>query len=102
MSHLGRQIARLLGSSLEGASADALRGRALADDPSANEARISTEVFLFHKYLLMQACVGLFPTSEVDYVVGELVAALNEGANGLEFSHEQQKAMELMWQQRAA
>jgi len=50
----------------------------------------------------MQACVGVFSTSEIDYVVGELFAVLNEGANGLEFSHEQQKAMELMWQQRAA
>ncbi|MDQ1292110.1 MAG: hypothetical protein QG615_1921, partial [Nitrospirota bacterium] len=35
---LGRQIARLLGSSLEGASADALRELALAYDPSANDA----------------------------------------------------------------
>jgi len=71
-------------------------------DPSANEARISAEVFLFHKYLLMQACVGVFPQSEVDYVVGGLFAALNERASGLEFSSERQKAMEQMWQERAA
>ena len=100
--NIGRQIARLLGSSLEGASADTLRELALAYDPSANEARISAEVFLFHKYLFLQACVGVFPTSEVDHVVGGLFAALNERASGLEFSPERQQAMEQMWQQRAA
>ncbi len=82
---LGRQLARLLGSCLEGASGDELRELARAYDPSANEARISAEVFVFHKYLLMQACVGVFPTSEVDHVVGGLFAALNERANGMEF-----------------
>ena len=99
---LGRQLARLLGSCLEGASGDVLRELARAYDPSANEARISAEVFLFHKYLLMQACVGVFPESEVDHIVGGLCAALNERASGLEFSPERQKAMEHMWQQRAA
>jgi hypothetical protein len=99
---VGRQLARLLGSCLEGVSGDELRELARAYDPSANEARISAEVFLFHKYLLMQACVGVFPKSEVDYVVGGLFAALNERADGLEFSLERQKAMEKMWQQRAA
>jgi hypothetical protein len=98
---LGRQLARLLGSCLEGASGDELRELARAYDPSANEARISAEVFLFHKYLLMQACVGVFPESEVDHVVGGLFAALNERASGLEFSPERQQAMEQMWQQRA-
>lgn len=99
---LGRQLARLLGSCLEGASGDELRELARVYDPSANEARISAEVFLFHKYLLMQACVSVFPTSEVDYVVGGLFAALNERASGLEFSAERQQAMERMWQERAA
>lgn len=99
---IGRQLARLLGSCLEGASGDELRELARVYDPSANEARISAEVFLFHKYLLMQACVGVFPTSEVDYVVGGLFAALNERASGLEFSSERQTAMEQMWQERAA
>lgn len=98
---LGRQLAHLLGSCLEGASGDELRELARAYDPSANEARISAEVFLFHKYLLMQACVGVFPQSEVDYIVGGLFAALNERASGLEFSVERQLAMEQMWQQRA-
>ncbi|HYR60789.1 MAG TPA: hypothetical protein VEM37_05475, partial [Nitrospiraceae bacterium] len=99
---LGRQLARLLGSCLEGASGDVLRELARAYDPSANEARISAEVFLFHKYLLMQSCVGVFPESEVDHIVGGLSAALNERASGLEFSPERQKAMEQMWQMRAA
>ena len=99
---LGRQLARLLGSCLEGASGDELRELARTYDPSANEARISAEVFLFYKYLLMQACVGVFPKSEVDYLVGGLCAVLNERASGLEFSAERQKAMEHMWQQRAA
>ena len=99
---LGRQLARLLGSCLEGASGDELRELARAYDPSANEARISAEVFLFHKYLLMQACVGVFPESETDHIVGGLFAALNERASGLEFSPERQQAMEDMWQQRAA
>ncbi len=98
---LGRQLARLLGSCLEGASGDELRELARAYDPSANDARISAEVFLFHKYLLTQACVGVFPPSEVDYIVGGLFAALNERASGLEFSAERQLAMEQMWQQRA-
>ena len=99
---LGRQLARLLGSCLEGASGDVLRELARAYDPSANEARISAEVFLFHKYLLMQSCVGVFPEPEVDHIVGGLCAALNERASGLEFSPERQKAMEHMWQLRAA
>ena len=58
---LGRRIARLLGAALEGLSAEALRELARAYDPAANEARISAEVFLFYKFLLMQACVGVFP-----------------------------------------
>ena len=99
---IGCQLARLLGSCLEGVSGDELRELARAYDPSANDARISAEVFLFHKYLLMQACVGVFPKSEVDHVVGGLFAALNERASGMEFSSERQKAMEQMWQQRAA
>lgn len=99
---LGRQLACLLGSCLEGASGDVLRELARAYDPSANEARISAEVFLFHKYLLMQACVSVLPQSEVEHVVGGLFAALNERANGMEFSPERQKAMEQMWRQRAA
>ena len=99
---LGRQLARLLGSCLEGASGDLLRELARAYDPSANDARISAEVFLFHKYLLMQSCVGVFPEPEVDHIVGGLCAALNERASGLEFSPERQQAMEQMWQLRAA
>jgi hypothetical protein len=99
---LGRQLARLLGSCLEGASGDLLRELARAYDPSANEARISAEVFLFHKYLLMQSCVGVFPESEVDHIVGGFCAALNERASGMEFSPMRQKAMEQMWQLRAA
>jgi hypothetical protein len=99
--NLGRQIARLLGSSLEGASADALRELALAHDPSANDARISAEVFLFHKFLLMQACVGVFPESHVEHVVGGFFAALNEKMSGLELGSDRQQAMEQMWQLRA-
>lgn len=98
---LGRQIARLLGSALEGPSAEALRELARAYDPSAEEVRISAEVFLFHKYLLMQACVGVFPESQVDHVVGGLFAALNERARGLELSSDRQQAMERIWRQRA-
>ncbi|MDZ4734525.1 MAG: hypothetical protein SGJ16_13195 [Nitrospirota bacterium] len=99
---LGRQLARLLGSCLEGASGDVMRELARAYDPSASEARISAEVFLFHKYLLMQACVGVFPKSEVDHIVGGLFAALNERASGLEFSPVRLQALEQMWQLRAA
>ena len=99
---LGRQLAYLLGSCLEGASGAGLRELARVYDPSANEARISAEVFLFHKYLLMQSCIGVFPESEVDHIVGGLFAALNERATGLELSAERQMAMENMWQERAA
>ena len=99
---LGRQLAHLLGSCLEGASGDLLRELARAYDPSADEARISAEVFLFHRYLLMQSCVRVFPKAEVDHIVGGLCAALNERANGLEFSLDRQQAMERMWQLRAA
>ncbi|SPP65703.1 hypothetical protein [Nitrospira lenta] len=98
---LGRQIARILGSSLEGASSDALRELALAYDPSASDARISAEVFLFHKFLLMQACAGVFPESHVAHVVGGFFAALNEKMNGLELGSDRQQAMEQMWQLRA-
>ena len=99
---LGRQLVCLLGSCLEGASGDLLRELARTYDPSADEARISAEVFLFHKYLLMQSCVGVFPEAEVEHIVGGLCAVLNERASGLEFSPERQKAMEHMWQLRAA
>jgi hypothetical protein len=98
---IGRQLARLLGSSLEGPSGEALKELARAYDPSANEARISAEVFLFHKYLIVQTCVGMFPSPEVERVIGGLFAALNERATGLEFSQERQNAMERMWQMRA-
>lgn len=98
---IGRQLAGLLGSSLEGPSGEALKELARAYDPSANEARISAEVFLFHKYLIVQTCVGMFPEAEVERVIGGLFAALNERATGLEFSQERQDAMEQMWQMRA-
>lgn len=67
---LGRRLAVLLGSSLEGQSGEALKELARAYDPSANEARVSAEVFLFHKYLVVQSCVGMFPESEVERVIG--------------------------------
>lgn len=98
---LGRQILPLLGSALTGPSAEALGQLARGHDPSADEARISAEVFLLHKYLLMQACVGVFPESEVDHILGGLFAALNERASGLELSPERQQAMEEMWRLRA-
>lgn len=99
--NIGRRIVPLLGSALAGSSAQALRELARAYDPSADESLISAEVFLFHKYLLMQACVGVFPEEHVDYVVGGLFAALNERASGLDLGPERQQAMEAMWQLRA-
>ena len=98
---LGRQLAGLLGASLESASGDAMKELARAYDPSATEARISAEVFIFHKYLVVQACVGTFPEPHVERVIGGLFAALNEKARGLEFTQERQNAMEQMWQMRA-
>jgi hypothetical protein len=97
---LGRQIVPLLGSALAGPSAEALRELVLAYDPTADEARISAEVFLLHKYLLMQACVGVFPQAQVDHIVGGLFAALNERASGINLGAERQQAMEEMWQLR--
>lgn len=99
--NLGRQLAQLLGASLQEASAESLRDLARAYDPSAGESRISAEVFLFYKYLLVQACVGVFPDSETDQVVAGFFAALNERATGLEFDAERQAAMEQLWQLRA-
>ncbi|MEK6785881.1 MAG: hypothetical protein AABY61_10410 [Nitrospirota bacterium] len=98
---IGRRIVPLLGSALSGPSAQALRELARAYDPGADDSRISAEVFLFHKYLLMQACVGVFPEAHVDHVVGGLFAALNERASGLELGPDRQQAMEAVWQQRA-
>jgi hypothetical protein len=98
---LGRQLAQLLGSSLDGDSGGALKELARAFDPSANESRISAEVFLFHKYLVVQACVGVFPESHVGHVIGGLFAALNEKALGLDLNQDRQNAMEQMWQMRA-
>ena len=98
---LGRRIALLLGSAMQGPLSDRLRELALAYDPGANDAMVSAEVFLFNKYLLVQACVGVFPVAEADYVVGGLVAALNERAGELEVSSERQQAMERVWQARA-
>jgi hypothetical protein len=99
--NIGRRIVPLLGSALGGPSAEALRELAHAYDPSADDSRISAEVFLFHKYLLMQACVGVFPEAHVDHVVGGLFAALNERASGLELGADRQQAMEAVWQRRA-
>ena len=98
---IGRQLAGLLGSSLEGPSGNALKELARAYDPSASESRISAEVFLFHKYLIVQTCVGMFPEVQVERVIGGLFAALNEKATRLEFSQERQDAMEEMWRMRA-
>lgn len=98
---LGHRIVPLLGTALAGPSAEALRELARAYDPSADDARIGAEVFLFHKYLLMQACVGVFPEAQVDHIVGGLFAALNERASGLELGPERQQAMEEMWRVRA-
>ena len=67
---------------------------ARAFDPSANESRISAEVFLFHKYLVVQACVGVFPESHVAHVIGGLFAAINEKAVGLDLNQDRQNAME--------
>ncbi len=99
--NLGRRIVPLLGSALGGPSAQALRVLAHAYDPDADDSRISAEVFLFHKYLLMQACLGVFPEAHVDHVVGGLFAALNERASGLDLGPDRQQAMEAVWQQRA-
>ena len=98
---LGRRSALLLGSAMQGPLANRLRELAWAYDPAANESRISAEVFLFNKYLLMQACACVFPETEVDHVVGGLVAALNERAGELELSQDRQQAMEQVWQARA-
>jgi len=98
---LGRRIMPLLGSALCGPSAEALRELARAYDPSADDSRIGAEVFLFHKYLLMQACVGVFPEAHVDHIVGGLFAALNERASGLELGPDRQQAMDEMWRLRA-
>ncbi|MDH5641440.1 MAG: hypothetical protein OEY28_09115 [Nitrospira sp.] len=98
---LGRQIALLLGGAMQSPMAHRLRELAWAYDPAADESRISAEVFLFNKYLLMQACVGVFPQTEVDYVVGGLVAALHERARDLDFNEERQSAIEQVWQARA-
>lgn len=98
---IGRQLAQFLGASLQEASADLFRELARAYDPSAHESRISAEVFIFYKYLLVQACVGVFPDSETDDVVSGLFAALNERATGLKFDSERQAAMERLWQLRA-
>jgi hypothetical protein len=98
---LGRRIMPLLGSALCGPSAEALRELARAYDPSADDSRIGAEVFLFHKYLLMQASVGVFPEAHVDHIVGGLFAALNERASGLELGPDRQQAMDEMWRLRA-
>ncbi len=98
---LGRRIMPLLGSALCGLSAEKLRELARAYDPSADDSRIGAEVFLFHKYLLMQACVGVFPEAHVDHIVGGLFAALNERASGLELGQDRQQAMDEMWRLRA-
>jgi hypothetical protein len=99
--NMGRCIVPLLGSALGGPSAEALRELARVYDPTADDSRISAEVFLFHKYFLMQACVGVFPEAHVDHIVGGLFAALNERASGLELGPDRQQAMEAVWQQRA-
>ncbi|MBD0316315.1 MAG: hypothetical protein ICV75_06460 [Nitrospiraceae bacterium] len=98
---IGRELAHYLGVSLQEASADVLRELARAYDPSASESRVSAEVFLLYKYLLVQACVGVFPDPETPHVVSGLCAALDERATGLEFDLDRQAAMERLWQTRA-
>ena len=99
--NIGRQLAQLLGASLQEAPAESLRELARAYDPSADESRICAEVFLFYKYLLVQACVGVFHDSDINQIVAGFIAALNERAAGLEFDSERQAAMERLWQSRA-
>ncbi|MGE0644148.1 MAG: hypothetical protein AB7P24_10790 [Nitrospira sp.] len=98
---LGRQILPLLGLSLVGPLAAALGELARGQDRPVDEARLGAEVFLLHKYLLMQACVGVFPEAHVDHIIRGLFTALNERACGLELTPERQQAMEEMWRIRA-
>ena len=98
---LGRHLADLLGTSLDGRSADALRALARSYDPSASEARINAEVFLFHKYLVVRSCIDVLPERHIEGVVGGLFAVLNERAVRLDISQERLAAMEQMWLERA-
>ena len=98
---LGRHLADLLGTSLDGRSADALRALARSYDPSASEARINAEVFLFHKYLVVRSCIDVLPERHIEGVVGGLFAVLNERAVRLDISQERLAAMEQMWLDRA-
>jgi hypothetical protein len=98
---LGHRLAQLLGTSLQEPPADALRDLARAYHPAAPESRVSAELFLLYKYLLVQACVGVFPEGDTEQVVAGLFAALNERASGLNLDAERQAAMERMWQLRA-
>ncbi|MEW6247582.1 MAG: hypothetical protein AB1555_12880 [Nitrospirota bacterium] len=98
---LGRQLADLLGTSLDGQPAEALRALARSYDPSAGEARINAEVFLFHKYLVVRACIDVLPERHIEGVVGGLFAVLNERAARLDIGQERLAAMEQMWLDRA-
>lgn len=98
---IGHRLAQLLGTSLQEPPAESLRDLARAYHPAAPESRISAELFLLYKYLLVQACVGVFSETDTDQVVAGLFAALNERAAGLDLDEERQAAMERMWRLRA-
>ncbi len=98
---LGHRLAQVLGATLQEPTADTLRDLARAYHPAAAESRISAELFLLYKYLLVQSCVGVFSEADAERVVAGLFAALNERASGLNLDGERQAAMERMWRLRA-
>ena len=82
-ARLGRELVHLLSESLQGESADALKRLVRTWQPLADEKIIDLEVFLFHKFLLVQACAGSsIPQSVSDRVIATFYESLAQVGRG--------------------
>jgi hypothetical protein len=73
---LGRGLVGLLSESLKAESVDALERLARAWQPLADERSIDREIFVLHKFLLVQACIGVLSAPEVQQsVINKVFAA---------------------------
>lgn len=80
---LGRELVQLLSGGLQSASADSLKRLVQIWQPIADEKTIDLEVFLFHKFLLVQACAGPSISQSIsDRVIAAFYASLEQVGRG--------------------
>lgn len=81
---LGKELVGLLSESLKAESVDALKKLAQAWQPLADERSIDREVFILHKFLLVQACACVLSAPEVpESVIKKVVTAFYAPLNAI-------------------